>query len=170
MSDSFNVLILCTHNSARSVLAEAMLNHWSTRLGRNVRGFSAGSTPSGRINPFALEALSHAGIEVGGVRSKSWDEFSVAGAPALSVVITVCDNAAAEVCPVFFSGTGEQPVKVHWGYLDPSNAEGGDEGRRRAFELTRQAIGYRMLQLLQLPLMLMGRAQLQQALAQISAN
>ena len=148
---TLHVLILCTHNSARSVLAEGMLNHLAQRLGRDVRAHSAGSTPSGRLNPLALEALNAVGVDTTGYRSKSWDEFTTPEAPPLSIVITVCDSAAAEACPVFFGGTG-QPVKVHWGYPDPSNAEGGEEGRRRAFELTRQAIGYRMLQLLQLPL------------------
>lgn len=163
-----HVLILCTHNSARSVLSEGMLNHWAGKLGKDVRAHSAGSAPSGRINPFAVEALQNAGVDTTGYHSKSWDEFSRDGAPPLSIVITVCDSAAAEQCPVFFGGTGGQPVKVHWGYPDPSNAEGGDEGKRRAFELTRQAIGYRMLQLLQLPLATMGRAELQQALAGIA--
>jgi len=147
--DPIHVLILCTHNSARSVLAEGMLNHWAERLGRPVRAYSAGSAPGGRINPFALEALGGAGIVTAGFRSKSWDEFTHADAPPLSVVITVCDSAAAEACPVFFGGAA-QPIKTHWGYPDPSNAEGGDDGKRRAFELTRQAIGYRMLQLLEL--------------------
>ena len=165
-----NVLILCTHNSARSVLGEGMLDHWARKLGKDVRAFSAGSAPSGRINPFALEALQAAGVDTAGYRSKSWDEFSADGAPPLSIVITVCDSAAAEHCPVFFGGTGGQPVKAHWGYPDPSHAEGGDEGRRRAFELTRQAIGYRMLQLLQRPLDTMTKSQLQQALAEIASN
>ena len=98
-------------------------------------------------------------------RSKSWDEFSRDGAPPLAVVITVCDSAAAESCPVFFGGAGNQPVKVHWGYPDPSSAPGNDEDKRRAFELTRQAIGYRMLQLLALPLKTLDRAALQAALA-----
>jgi len=162
-----HVLILCTHNSARSVLAEGMLNHWAQKLGRDVRAHSAGSAPSGRINPFAIEALNNAGIDTTACRSKSWDAFSRDGAPPLSVVITVCDSAAAETCPVFFGGTGGQPVKVHWGYPDPSNAEGGDAGKRRAFELTRQAIGYRMLQLLALPLETMTRGALQDSLAEI---
>jgi len=165
-----HVLILCTHNSARSVLAEGMLNHWARRLGRDVQAHSAGSAPSGRINPFALEALANAGVETAGVRSKSWDEFARPDAPALSVVITVCDSAAAETCPVFLGGAGGQPVKVHWGYPDPSNALGGDEGKRRAFELTRQAIGYRMLQLLALPLETLPRPQLQQALVQVGRS
>lgn len=164
-----NVLILCTHNSARSVLSEGMLNHWARKLGKDVRAFSAGSAPSGRLNPFALEALTNADIDVSGYRSKSWDEFTTPEAPPLSIVITVCDSAAAEQCPVFFGGNG-QPAKVHWGYPDPSNAEGGDEGKRRAFDLTRQAIGYRMLQLLQLPLETMGKQELLAALNAISAT
>ena len=164
-----HVLILCTHNSARSVLAEGMLNHWARLLGKDVRAHSAGSAPSGRINPFALEALHKAGVDTSGYRSKSWDEFTTPEAPPLSLVITVCDSAAAEQCPVFFGGSG-QPLKVHWGYPDPSNADGGDEGKRRAFELTRQAIGYRMLQLLHLPIDAMSRPRLQQALAEIAAS
>ncbi|HRH85588.1 MAG TPA: arsenate reductase ArsC [Rubrivivax sp.] len=165
-----HVLILCTHNSARSVLSEGMLNHLAARLGRDVRAHSAGSAPSGRINPFAIEALENAGITTAGYRSKSWDEFSRDGAPPLSIVITVCDSAAAEQCPVFFGGSGGQPVKVHWGYPDPSNAEGGDAGKRRAFELTRQAIGYRMLQLLALPLETMDRSALHAALIEIGRS
>jgi arsenate reductase (thioredoxin) len=165
-----HVLILCTHNSARSVLAEGMLQHHAARLGLDVRAHSAGSAPSGRINPFALEALRHAGIDTTPLRSKSWDEFSRDGAPPLSIVITVCDSAAAETCPVFFGGHGGQPVKVHWGYPDPSNAEGGDDGKRRAFELTRQALGYRMLQLLALPLAGLDRPALQAALEKIGRS
>ncbi len=167
------ILILCTHNSARSVLAEGMLNHLAARLGKDVRAHSAGSAPSGRINPLAIEALKNAGIDTGAYRSKSWNEFSRDGAPPLSIVITVCDSAAAEPCPVFFGAIGDQggqPVKLHWGYPDPSNAEGGDEGRRRAFELTRQAIGYRMLQLLALPLETMDRAAMQAALVEIGRS
>src|SRR5882672_6796544 len=88
-----NVLILCTHNSARSVLSEGMLNHWAKKLGRDVRAFSAGSAPSGRINPHAIEALGNAGVDTTGCRSKSWDEFVGAGAPEMRIVITVCDAA-----------------------------------------------------------------------------
>ncbi len=170
-----HVLILCTHNSARSVLAEGMLNHWAMKLGIAVKAHSAGSTPSGRINPLALEVLQAAGVDTRGCRSKSWDAFSEGGAPPLSVVITVCDSAAAESCPVFFGGAGGQPVKVHWGYPDPSDAKGGeeessDDHKRRAFELTRQAIGYRMLQLLALPLKTMDRAALQAALTEIGRS
>ena len=161
-----NVLILCTHNSARSVLAEGMLNHWAQRLGRDVRAFSAGSAPSGRLNPVALEVLKHAGIATTGYHSKRWDQFSGDSAPQMRIVITVCDSAAAESCP-YWPGS---PVKVHWGYPDPSNASGGDANKRAAFELTRQAIGYRMLQLLQLPLDAMSDAELQQALTDISTD
>ncbi|NTZ84823.1 arsenate reductase ArsC [Burkholderia metallica] len=161
-----NVLILCTHNAARSVLAEGMLNFWAATLGKDVRAYSAGSAPSGRLNPFALEALTNAGADVDGYRSKSWDEFVGDGAPEMRVVITVCDGAAAETCP-YWPGS---PVKVHWGYADPSNAVGGDAGKRLAFDLTRQAIGYRVLQLLALPLERMSNAELQGALTDISRN
>ncbi|KWF36708.1 ArsC family transcriptional regulator [Burkholderia diffusa] len=161
-----NVLILCTHNSARSVLAEGMLNHWAAKLGRDVRAYSAGSAPSGRLNPFALDALVRAGVDIAGYRSKSWDEFVSDGAPRMRIVITVCDSAAAEACP-YWPGS---PVNVHWGYADPSNAEGGDAGKRLAFELTREAIGYRMLQLLALPLERLSDAELQAALIAISRN
>lgn len=164
-----HVLILCTHNSARSVLSEGMLNHLARQLGKDVQAHSAGSAPSGRINPFAVEALNNAGIDTSAYRSKSWDEFTTPEAPPLSIVITVCDSAAAEACPVFFGGNG-QPVKVHWGYPDPSNAEGGEEGKRRAFELTRQAIGYKMLQLLALPLEAMNKSELADALAAIARS
>jgi arsenate reductase len=167
---TIHVLVLCTHNSARSVLAEAMFNHWAARLRRNVRAHSAGSAPGGRINPYALEVLAAAGIDTAGLRSKSWDEFATPGAPPLSIVITVCDSAAAEACPVFTGASSAQPVRVHWGYPDPSNADGGDAGRRRAFELTRQAIGYRMLQLLALPLERMDRNALREALTDIGRS
>jgi arsenate reductase len=163
---TIHVLILCTHNSARSVLAEGMLNHWAQRLAKDVRAHSAGSAPSGRVNPLAIEALRSAGVDATGFRSKSWDAFTSPTAPPLAIVITVCDSAAAETCPVFFGGQG-QPVKVHWGYPDPSGADGGEAGQRRAFELTRQAIGYRMLQLLALPLATMNRSALHAALVDI---
>jgi len=156
-----NVLILCTHNSARSVLSEGMLNHWAEKLGKDVKAFSAGSAPSGRINPYALEALGNAGVDTSGYHSKSWDTFVGDGVPEMRVVITVCDSAAAQQCP-YWPGS---PVKVHWGYPDPSNAP--EDSRKAAFELTRQAIGYRMLQLLQLPLNTMSNAELQIALTNI---
>lgn len=161
---SINVLILCTHNSARSVLSEGMLNHLARKLGKDVRAYSAGSAPSGRVNPYALEALQNAGVSTEGYRSKSWDEFTGPGAPTMHAVITVCDSAAAEQCP-YWPGS---PVKVHWGYPDPSNAPEAD--KRNAFELTRQAIAYRMLQLLQLPLESLTHQELQEALTGISKS
>ena len=159
-----NVLILCTHNSARSVLSEGMLNHLAGKLGKDVRAFSAGSAPSGRINAHAIEALREAGVDTSGYRSKSWDEFTVPGAPEMRIVITVCDAAAVETCPFWPGG----PVKVHWGYPDPSNAP--EAARKNAFELTRQAIGYRMLQLLQLPLDSLSDCDLQTALAGVARS
>lgn len=157
-----HVLVLCTHNSARSVLGEAMLNHWAQRLGKDVRAYSAGSTPSGRIHPLALAALGHAGIDASACFSKSWDLFALPDAPRMRVVITVCDSAAAETCP-YWPGS---PVQVHWGYPDPSGAPEGD--RASAFESTRQAIGYRMLRLLSLPLDSISDADLQAALNAIA--
>ena len=161
-----NVLILCTHNSARSVLSEGMLNYWAQRLNKNVRAYSAGSAPSGRVNPLAVEVLNEAGVDTSNCQSKSWDAFAVPDAPRMRIVITVCDNAAAETCP-YWPGS---PVQVHWGYPDPSNAPGGDASKREAFELTRQAIGYRMLQLLQLPFENMSDAELQRALDDIDSH
>jgi len=161
-----NVLILCTHNSARSVLGEAMLNHLAQRAGADVRAYSAGSAPSGRINPFALEVLERAGIATAGYRSKSWDEFTAPDAPRMRIVVTVCDNAAKETCP-YWAGS---PVRVHWGYPDPSNAPGTDDDRRTAFELTREAMGYRMLQLLALPIEAMSDDELRQALRTIAGG
>ncbi len=158
------ILILCTHNSARSVLAEGMLNHWAQRLGRPVQAYSAGSAPSGRVNPFALQALAQAGVDTAGLRSKSWDEFAQADAPPLRVVITVCDSAAGETCPLWPGS----PLRMHWGYADPSRAPEAE--RAQAFELTRQAIAYRMLQLVQLPLDQLDDAALRAELARIAAS
>jgi arsenate reductase (thioredoxin) len=157
-----NVLILCTHNSARSVLAEGMLNHWAQRLGKDVRAFSAGSAPSGRINPYALDALKEAGVDTTGYRSKSWDEFAAPSAPPMRIVITVCDSAAAEACP-YWPGS---PVQVHWGYPDPSNAP--EERRAHAFEMTRQSLSERMLKLLEQPLDELSHAELKQSLLDIA--
>ncbi|PXW95225.1 protein tyrosine phosphatase [Sphaerotilus hippei] len=158
-----NILILCTHNSARSVLGEGMLNHLARQQGRDVRAYSAGSTPSGRINPHALAALERAGVDVGEVRSKSWDEFTAVDAPRMRIVITVCDSAAAETCP-WWPGS---PVQVHWGYADPSNAPEAD--RPAAFERTRLAIAERMQRLLALPLESLDDRELQARLEALAA-
>lgn len=161
-----NVLILCTHNSARSVLSEGMLNHLAKQFGRDVRAYSAGSSPSGRINPFAIDVLREAGVDVNDFRSKNWDEFVADGAPKMRIVITVCDSAAEEECP-YWPGS---PVKIHWGYPDPSNTQGGDDRTRLAFELTRQAIAYRMLQLLLLPIEDMTDTELQETLQRLAGS
>lgn len=157
-----NVLVLCTHNSARSVLAEGMLNHLAQQLGKDVRAYSAGSAPSGRVNPYALETLQRAGVDTAGYRSKSWDEFLNSSAPRMRIVITVCDSAAAETCPVWPG----KPVKVHWGYPDPSNAPQAE--RREAFEQTQQSISERMKRLLELPLDSLSDAELQHSLRSLA--
>jgi arsenate reductase len=122
----YNVLFLCTGNSARSILAEAILRHWGK--GR-FQAYSAGSQPTGQVNPLALEMLQNMKMPVDGLRSKSWLEFSQPGAPAMDFVFTVCDNAANEVCPIWPG----QPMSAHWGIADPAAAHGDMEKRRRAF-------------------------------------
>lgn len=159
-----NILILCTHNSARSVLAEGMLNHWAKQLGADVRAYSAGSAPSGRINPLAIEVLQGFGIDTSGFYSKSWDDFTAPGAPEMRVVITVCDSAAQETCP-YWPGS---PVTIHWGYPDPSHAGNCEAEKRQAFESTRQAIGERMRQLAQTPFDSLSDAQLQKTLQNLT--
>jgi arsenate reductase len=126
-----NVLFLCTGNSARSILAEAAINH--PAIGRGAfRGFSAGSHPKGAVHPLALETLRDRGIAVAGLRSKSWEEFGRDGAPRMDVVITVCDQAAAEPCPLWPG----HPIAAHWSLPDPAAVTGSDDDRRRAFEAT----------------------------------
>jgi arsenate reductase len=134
---TYNVLFLCTGNSARSILAEAVLN--SLGQGR-FRAYSAGSHPTGRVNALALELLQKHRLPVDGLRSKSWDEFARPGAPPLDFVFTVCDSAAGEVCPVWPG----QPITAHWGVEDPAAVEGSDEAKRRAFLSAFQILGNRI--------------------------
>lgn len=146
MSDRvFNVLFLCTGNSARSILAEAILNH--TGKGR-FRAFSAGSHPAGRVNPYAIELLNKQGLEASDLRSKNWDEFASPLAPPLDFVFTVCDNAAGEVCPVWPG----QPMTAHWGIADPAAAIGSDEEKRRAFSQAFAQLNRRISLFINLPL------------------
>jgi arsenate reductase len=127
MSDGVkNVLFLCTGNSARSILAEALVDHWGQ--GR-FKGYSAGSYPKGEVNPLAIELLRQAGMRVDGMRSKSWDEFAAPGAPVMDFVFTVCDQAAGEQCPIWPG----QPITAHWGVPDPAAAEGSPAMRMLAF-------------------------------------
>jgi len=133
----YNVLFLCTGNSARSVLAEALLN--AEGKGR-FRAFSAGSFPKGTVNPLALATLQQAGLPAGGYRSKSWDEFARAAAPVMDFVFTVCDDAAGEVCPVWPG----HPVTAHWGLPDPAAVEGSDAKKARAFRDTLAALANRI--------------------------
>ncbi len=123
---TYNILFLCTHNSARSVLGEALA---STDPSGKFVGYSAGSTPGGKVNPFAVELALQMGYPVEKLRSKSWDEFAAADAPAMDFIITVCDNAAGEVCPVWPG----KPATAHWGFPDPSQVPGDDDAKRQAF-------------------------------------
>ena len=152
----FNVLFLCTHNSARSILAEALLNH----LGQGrFKAYSAGSSPRDKQqpNPLALQVLNAAGVATEGLRSKSWDEFAGADAPQMDLIITVCDNAAGEACP-YWPG---HPATAHWGYADPSAIEGTDEQKLTAFRQTLQAIQRRLSLLVNLPDDCLGQTMLE---------
>lgn len=126
-----NILILCTGNSARSILAEGLFNNLPLCKGK-FKAYSAGSFPNGRVNPFALELLAENGIDTKRFRSKSWDEFSKPGAPVMDFVITVCDQAAGEQCP-FWSGN---PITAHWGVPDPAAVNGSDDDKRKTFKHT----------------------------------
>jgi arsenate reductase (thioredoxin) len=128
MPPTFNVLFLCTGNSARSIMAEAIINHLAISGGK-LRGYSAGSRPKGTIHPLAIEMLESNHFPVAGLRSKSWDEFARPGAPQFDFVFTVCDQAAAEQCPVWPG----QPMTAHWGIPDPAAVDGTPEEQRRAF-------------------------------------
>lgn len=156
----WNVLFLCTGNSARSILAEAYLN---ARGERRFVAHSAGSHPTGRVNPYALELLERHGIPTQGLRSKSWDEFARQGAPRMDVIITVCDQAAGEQCP-FWPG---QPATAHWGIPDPAAVEGTEDDKRKAFETAFGRLRARIDRFLALPIESLDRAALRDRLARI---
>ena len=139
MSAPQNVLFLCTGNSARSILAEALLNAPAIGGGR-FRGYSAGSQPRGTVHPLALDTLRDEGLPTEGLRSKSWQEFAGADAPRMDFIFTVCDNAAAETCPIWPA----HPVTEHWGLPDPAAVEGSDEDKRRAFRDTFEELRRRL--------------------------
>ncbi len=126
-----SILFLCTGNSARSIMAESYMNKAGAP---DWRAYSAGSKPTGRPHPLALETLAAHRVAATGARSKSWNEFAAPGAPPIDVVVTVCDNAAGETCPVFFAPGGAQPQRLHWSFPDPAAATGADAERRASFE------------------------------------
>ncbi len=159
----YNVLFLCTGNSARSILAEVMMN--SMGKGR-FHAYSAGSMPKGEVHPLALDLLEKNHLPIDGLRSKSWEQFARSGAPALDFVFTVCDNAAGEVCPVWPG----QPMTAHWGIPDPAAAEGGIEDRRRAFFTAYSQLGARISLFINLPIDRLDRMTLQKKLRDIGST
>lgn len=161
MADTIRtVLFLCTGNSARSILAESLLNR--DGAGR-FRAYSAGSHPAGTVNPFAIELLARNRMPTEGLRSKNWSEFAAPGAPPIDLVFTVCDNAAGELCPVWPG----QPITAHWGVPDPAAVQGSDEDKRRAFSVAFLQLQRRISLLLNLPLDTLDRWGAQAALARI---
>jgi len=157
---TYNVLFLCTGNSARSIMAEAVLN----RLGRDrFRAFSAGSHPTGVVNPYALEALRAIGISTEGIRSKSWDEFAAADAPAMDFIFTVCDKAAAEQCPVWPG----KPTSAHWGIEDPATFVGPEDKIRAKFRAVLSHLTRRIELFLSLPLTSIDAASIRNELVRI---
>ena len=153
----YNVLFLCTGNSARSILAEALINQWGRG---NFRGFSAGSHPKGTVHPIALQLLQRMNFPTKDLRSKSWEEFAAPGAESLDFVFTVCDNAAGEVCP-YWPG---QPMTAHWGVPDPAAAEGTDADKWLAFRETFRLLDNRIKIFTSLPLAALDRIKLQERL------
>ena len=160
MKTSYNVLFLCTGNSARSIMAEAIMNR---KGAPTFRAFSAGSHPSGKVRPEALRQIEAAGLNAAGARSKSWDEFSVPGAPHLHFVFTVCDNAAKEVCPIWPG----QPMTAHWGVPDPVTVQGTPEEIERAFRSAFSILERRISLFLSLPLASLDQMALQRSLDDI---
>lgn len=159
----FDVLFLCTGNSARSIMAESILRQ--AGHGR-FRAFSAGSHPAGRVNPFAIELLERNRMPTDGLRSKNWDEFVQPGAPRLDFVFTVCDNAAGEVCPVWPG----QPMTAHWGIPDPAAVEGTDEEKRKAFAEACRTLLNRIRIFVSLPLDKLDRLTLQRKLDELGES
>ncbi len=159
----YNVLFLCTGNSARSILAEAVMNREGAG---QFRGYSAGSRPTGAPNPFALDLLQREGIDTGFARSKSWDEFEGEGAPKMDFVFTVCDSAAAEECP-FWPGA---PMTAHWGLPDPAAVEGSDAEKALAFAETYRALTRRIQAFAALPLASLDKIALQSRLRDIGED
>jgi len=157
------VLFLCTGNSARSILAEALLNHWG---GERFRGLSAGSHPKGAVHPLALALLAERGLPSGGLRSKSWDEFAQPGAAPIDVVLTVCDAAAGETCP-YWPG---QPVTAHWGIPDPAAVDGPEDRRRQAFSDAFDTLEQRIRLLTGLPIETLSASALQHRLRAIAGT
>lgn len=149
----FNVLFLCTGNSARSILAESLLNHWGER---RFRGYSAGSFPKGAVHPYALELLRSLDLPAEGLHSKSWNEFATRGAPVMDFVFTVCDQAAGEVCPVWPG----QPITAHWGLPDPVAVDGSEIDQWQAFRDTLRALENRIKLLVALPVASLDRMSL----------
>jgi len=156
----YNVLFLCTHNSARSIIAECVMNRLAAG---KFKAYSAGSQPSGRVHPFALDLLKGLNYDTSGLRSKSWEEFTAPDAPELNFVFTVCDNAANEVCPVWPG----RPMTAHWGLPDPSSAEGNEAERRFAFADTHRMLTQRISIFMNLPVSSLDRLTLQKRLDEI---
>lgn len=165
MSKIYNVLFLCTHNSARSIMAEAILNNLSMNGGR-FKAYSAGSHPAGTMNRFALEQIRAAGLPAFGLRSKSWDEFALPDAQRMDFVFTVCDIAAAETCPVW----PENPITAHWGLPDPAAVQGPDHEKRRAFSQTFIYLYNRINIFASLPLGNLDRIRLKRRLDEIGSS
>ena len=159
----YNVLFLCTGNSARSILAEALLNSLDPD---RFRGYSAGSHPKGAVHPIALEFLRQMRLPIEGLRSKSWDEFAAPGAPTIDFVLTVCDNAAGEVCPVWPG----HPMTAHWGIDDPAAVDGPDTEKWLAFRTAFDELERRIRRFADLPIDSLDRTQLKRRLAEIGTS
>lgn len=156
----YNVLVLCTGNSARSILGEVLFNV----LGKGkFIAHSAGSKPVGRVNPFALELLQETGLSIEGLRSKSWDEFAAPGATDIDFIFTVCDNAAGETCPIWPG----KPATAHWGIPDPAHVEGDDDAKRAAFKIAYTQLSRRIQLFLSLPIEQLDKLTLKEKLAEI---